>query len=126
MAVGTKKNFIYNSAYSILNMGLPLVTAPYLARIIGAEGTGIYAYSFSIAQFVILIAKLGLTNYGTREIAKVRGNRDALNQLFSRLFGLQCCSTVLISICYAIYAFCFSSEHFIMALVFLICVVGTF
>ena len=43
MAVGTKKNFIYNSAYSILNMGLPLVTAPYLARIIGAEGTGIYA-----------------------------------------------------------------------------------
>ena len=94
MAVGTKKNFIYNSAYSILNMGLPLVTAPYLARIIGAEGTGIYAYSFSIAQFVILIAKLGLTNYGTREIAKVRGNQDALNQLFSRLFGLQCCSTV--------------------------------
>lgn len=126
MAVGTKKNFIYNSAYSILNMGLPLVTAPYLARIIGAEGTGIYAYSFSIAQFVILIAKLGLTNYGTREIAKVRGNQDALNQLFSRLFGLQCCSTVLISICYAIYAFCFSSEHFIMALVFLIWVVGTF
>lgn len=126
MAVGAKKNFLYNSAYSILNMGLPLVTAPYLARIIGAEGTGLYAYSFSVAQFLILFAKLGLNNYGTREIAKVRNSRVAVDKLFSSLFGLQCCSTLLVSVAYAIYAFCFSGEHAIMASIFLIWVVGTF
>lgn len=126
MAQSAKKNFIYNSAYNILNMVLPLVTAPYLARIIGAEGTGIYAYSFAIAQFVILFAKLGLTNYGTRELAKVRTRRRQFNHLFSSLLGLQICATTIVSASYAVYALGFSGTHRTMALIFMIWVIGTF
>ena len=43
-----KKNFIYNLMYQILIMIIPLITAPYLARVIGADGVGTYSYTYSI------------------------------------------------------------------------------
>ena len=36
------RNYIYNMAYQVLILVLPLITTPYLARVLGAEGTGIY------------------------------------------------------------------------------------
>ena len=79
MSNSVKKNYIYNSLYTILNMLLPLITAPYLSRVIGTTGVGLYAYSFSIAQYCVLFAKLGLVNYGTRECAKIRTNKKKLS-----------------------------------------------
>ena len=45
------KNYIYNLSYQILTLILPIITTPYLARVLGAEGTGIYGYTFSIATY---------------------------------------------------------------------------
>ena len=42
------KNYIYNLSYQILTLILPIVTTPYLARVLGATGIGIYGYTFSI------------------------------------------------------------------------------
>ena len=67
-------------------MLLPLITAPYLSRVIGTTGVGLYAYSFSIAQYCVLFAKLGLVNYGTRECAKIRTNKKKLSCIFINLF----------------------------------------
>ncbi|NCC54411.1 MAG: hypothetical protein EOM11_02875, partial [Erysipelotrichia bacterium] len=39
------KNFIYNVAYQVLIMILPLITAPYIARVLGAELIGVYSYT---------------------------------------------------------------------------------
>lgn len=46
-----KKNFFYQMIYEILVIILPLVTSPYLARVIGAEGVGVYSYAYSVAYF---------------------------------------------------------------------------
>lgn len=48
-----KKNYMYSMAYQVLIMVLPLITAPYLSRVVGAEGTGIYSYTYSIAQYFV-------------------------------------------------------------------------
>ena len=57
-----KKNFIYNIIYQILVIILPLITAPYIARTLGAEAVGIYSYTNSIAYYFLMIAMLGISN----------------------------------------------------------------
>lgn len=58
--MNTAKNYFYNTTYNILNIVLPLITTPYLARILGTAGVGAIAY-FKITQYFALVAKLGLT-----------------------------------------------------------------
>lgn len=95
-----KKNYIYNTAFSVLNMIIPLITAPYLARILGSDGVGVYTFYFSIAQYFTILCKLGLTNYGTRHIAAIRDNKEAARTEFTNLYAMQLCVTLMVSICY--------------------------
>lgn len=89
-----KTNFIYQSAYELLIILLPLITSPYISRVLGAERIGIYSYTYSIANYFVLFAMLGIKNYGNRMIAKVRDDREKLNKTFSSIF----CLHVLISV----------------------------
>ena len=41
--VSIKKNYIYNVAYQVLNLLAPLVTTPYISRVLGVEGVGEYS-----------------------------------------------------------------------------------
>ena len=84
-----KKNFTYNLIYQILTLILPLVTTPYLSRVLGAEKTGIYSYSYSVANYFVLFAMLGLNNYGNREIAKVKDNIEERSIIFWSIYFLQ-------------------------------------
>ena len=63
------KNYIYNLIYQMLTILLPLVTTPYLSRVLGAENIGIYGYTISIVTYFILFGTLGVSMYGQREIA---------------------------------------------------------
>ena len=87
--MNTRKNTLYNVAYRVFSMLLPLVTAPYLSRVVGTEGVGLYGYSWAISYVFVLIGLLGLENYGPREIARVRDDRDALNRTFSAIWKMQ-------------------------------------
>ena len=71
-----KKNLFYNSLYQILVVLTPLITSPYISRVLGANGLGIYSYSYTIANYFLIFAMLGVMNYGNRSIAKVRSDRS--------------------------------------------------
>lgn len=71
-------NFIYNFLYQILIMIVPLILTPYLSKTIGAEGIGIYSYTFSVCNYFVMFAMLGMRIYGNREIAKVRNDREKI------------------------------------------------
>lgn len=66
------KNYFYNLFYQILVIVMPLITTPYLSRVLGAETIGIYSYIVSIATYFILFGTLGISLYGQREIAYVQ------------------------------------------------------
>ncbi len=87
--MSTRKNTAYNVAYRIFSVLLPLLTAPYLARVVGTEGVGLYSYAWNISYFFCLVAMLGLENYGTRCIAGVREDEEALNRTFSAIWRMQ-------------------------------------
>lgn len=65
------KNYIYNLVYQILTLVLPLITTPYISRVLGAENIGIYSYTYSILSYFLLFGALGVALYGQREIAYV-------------------------------------------------------
>ena len=83
-----KKNVVCQIAYQFLTILLPLITSPYIARVLGANGVGIYSYTFSIASYFVLFAKLGIHVHGNRAIAIVRDDPQKLNQTFSDLLAV--------------------------------------
>ena len=76
------KNFMYNSAYQIIAIIIPLITSPYLARVLGPENLGIEGYVVSVSQIFYTIGMIGLTNYATREIAYVREDEYQRSKVF--------------------------------------------
>lgn len=76
------KNYIYNLIYQILVLILPLITAPYVSRVLGAENIGIYSYTISIATYFILFGSLGVALYGQRQIAYEQKKGKKLSKTF--------------------------------------------
>lgn len=77
-----KKNFIYNTIYQIILVLMPFITTPYLSRILGSKMIGIQSYTESIQAYFLLLASLGTSVYGTREIAQHRNDVHERSQLF--------------------------------------------
>jgi O-antigen/teichoic acid export membrane protein len=77
-----RKNYIYRMFYEALLFGGPLVTLPYVSRVLGADGIGRYSYSFSIITYFMMFGALGTSSYGTREIARNRNDRQRCSVLF--------------------------------------------
>ena len=63
------KNYLYNAGYQLLVILLPLITMPYVTRVLTDVGYGQYSYTFANIQYFVLIAGLGTVLYGNREIA---------------------------------------------------------
>lgn len=95
-----KANFIYNSLYQILALLLPLVTTPYISRVLGADGIGEYAFHFSISKYFVIFAMLGLNNYGNRTVAAVRDDSDKLARTFSSIYVMQLLTSLIVIVFY--------------------------
>lgn len=99
----TKKNLIYNMIYQLTVMILPLITAPYLARVIGAHGVGVYSYYQSVSTYFLYFALLGISNYANRLVAKNSESEEKRNKIFSSIYYFQLCSTIFVSFIYLLY-----------------------
>lgn len=85
-----KKNFAYQSIYQITTIILPLVTSPFIARVLGATNLGVYSYTYAIAYYFCLFSLLGISNHGNRIIASVRDDSEELKKIFSNLLAVHC------------------------------------
>lgn len=83
------KNYIYNLIYQILVLILPLVTTPYLSKVLGAESIGIYSYTISIVTYFVLFGSLGMAMYAQREIAYVQDEKKKRSKIFWETFILR-------------------------------------
>lgn len=104
------KNYIYNSFYQILIMVLPLITMPYISRVLGAEAIGMYGYTNSITQYFILFGCIGLNLYGQREIAYHQNDIAERSKAFWELFLIRCVSISLCLIVFVV-ALCNNSKY---------------
>ena len=115
MASSTAKNTLYNVAYRMFSVLLPLVTAPYLSRTVGPEGVGLYSRAWSISYIFCLVAMLGLNDYGVRAIARVRDDQNKLNRTFSAIWQMQLLVAGATLIAWFGYVFLVAGEERIVA-----------
>lgn len=77
-----KKNYLYSLMYQVLTMIIPFITAPYVARVLGADGIGTYSYTQSYMTYFTMVATLGTASYGMREIAQCRNDKAVYSKKF--------------------------------------------
>lgn len=106
-----KSNITYNFVYQFLILFLPFVTAPYLSRVIGAEGVGIYSYSYSVALYFTYFVVLGLNKYGNREIASCQRDFNKMSTVFSEIYEMQILFFCIIFFIYLYYCFFIANDQ---------------
>ena len=106
-----KKNYIYNIIYQLLILIIPLIISPYLSRVVGVRGIGIYSYTYSIVNYFILLTLLGVNNYGNRAISKIRDNKDELNKTFWSIYIFQLFMGLIMLFIYFAYIYIFDINY---------------
>lgn len=111
-----RKNVVYQALYQIVLAITPLITAPYIARVLGVENLGIYSYTYATVSYFILFSMLGITNYGSREIAisYVQGKENT-SQTFCSIYLLQCLMTIVMICIYIVYVVLVVKDNRIIA-----------
>lgn len=99
------RNYIYNIIYQILVLVAPIVTAPYLARVLGAELLGTANYVVTVSGVFTTIGLLGMQNYAIREIAYVKKDKSALEKCFYELSATRMILLLLTMLLYVGYIY---------------------
>ncbi len=84
--MGVKKNFGYNLSLTFCNYLFPLITYPYVSRVLGVSNIGVCNFVDSIVNYFVLASMLGVGSYGVREIARCKDDENKRNEVFSNLF----------------------------------------
>lgn len=100
-----KLNFIMNAILTMSQFIFPLITFPYISRILLPAGTGKVSFATSVISYFALFAQLGIPTYGIRACAKVRDNKKELTRTVQELFIIN----VVMSL--AVYAIFFVALH---------------
>lgn len=88
-------NFCYLSLLQIAGYVFPLITMPYLARVIGADGFGKIAFASAIVVWIQTISDWGFNLTATRDVAQNRNNKEKVSRIFSNVLWARCILTIL-------------------------------
>lgn len=97
-----KYNFIMNFILSASQVIFPLITFPYISRVLLADGTGKITFATSVANYFLMIASLGIPTYGIRACAQVRNDKEKLSKTVQELLIINFITTFLTIIMYVI------------------------
>lgn len=104
-------NAFLNGLRSITNLLFPLITFPYVSRVLDVTGIGKYNFSNSIVSYFSLIAALGISSYAVREGAKYRDNQEKISHFGSEIFSINIWSTLIAYILLFISLIVFNKLH---------------
>lgn len=90
-----KVNAILNGIKQLCAIAFPLISFPYVSRVLGNDSFGRYSFSNSIIGYFTLLAGLGVSSYAVREGAKIRDNSSKLNVFVNEVFSINVLSTIL-------------------------------
>lgn len=103
--VQLKKNIFYNALLTTSSLILPLITFPYVARILAPEGIGQINFANSFIQYFVIISSLGIPFYGIREIAKHKNDIELRSKILFELFIIKLICTIFAIIIYLLLIF---------------------
>ena len=90
-----KLNVIMNSILTMSSFIFPLITFPYVSRVLSPVGTGKVAFATSFISYFSMIAQLGIPTYGIRVCAQVRDDKIKLSKTVHELLFVNMITTIL-------------------------------
>ena len=103
--MGVKKNFLYNSILTISNYIFPLITYPYISRVLGVTNIGICNFVDSIVNYFLLFSMMGMASIGIREIAATLDDANNRSKVFSNLITFNALTTLFSALIYILCIF---------------------
>lgn len=100
-----QKNFIYNMLSQIITLLVPLISTPYVSRILHEDGVGQASFSLAMISYFILFASLGFASYGQREIAKYQNEPEKQSVIFHEINISRLFTTILAFVVFVIIFF---------------------
>lgn len=98
-------NFIMNFILTASQFIFPLITFPYVSRVLMAAGNGKVSFVSSVANYFLMIASLGIPTYGIRACAQARDDRKKLSKTVQEIFLINLVMTILVIISYLVCVF---------------------
>ena len=99
MAVENKKslklNMVLNMLRGFLGAVFPLITFPYVTRVLGVENIGMFNFANSVVSYFVLLAGLGINTYAIREGSHLREDRGKLEKFLAEVFSINILSTMV-------------------------------
>ena len=93
-----QKNAILNITYKLSSILFPLITYPYVSRILLADNIGKVSFFSSLTNYMMMVGSLGISTYGIRTIAKVRDNKKKLSVVTKELLSINLVVTCIVSL----------------------------
>lgn len=93
--MSVKQNYFYSLLNTISGLLFPIITFPYVARILMADGIGQVNFYLSIINYISMFAGLGIPTYAIREVAKVKSDVKVMNQVAVEILLLHTFLTLL-------------------------------
>lgn len=90
-----KKNAILTMIRTLFSMLIPLITFPYITRILTVEEIGQFNFSNSVISYFVLVAGLGINTYAIKEGAKIRNVKTKINSFASEMYLINLISTLI-------------------------------
>ncbi|WP_086476187.1 flippase [Arenibacter amylolyticus] len=79
-------NFSYLSAMQVFNLALPLLTYPYLIRVLGKEAYGLVIFAQAIISYFMILVSFGFNMSATKEVSVHRDDKEKLSEIVSSIY----------------------------------------
>lgn len=112
-------NYVMNMILTIATILFPIISFPYVSRVLGPDGVGRVSFAMSIVSYFSMIAQLGIPTYGIRECAKLRDDKERLSEFVKEIIVINIIICVITYVLF--FAFLFSVERFRTEKVLFIC-----
>ena len=93
--ISIKNNTVFNALKTISSVVFPLITFPYISRVLLPENVGKINFAISIVSYFSLIASLGVTTYAIRECSRVRDDKNKLGNTASQIYTINILTTII-------------------------------
>lgn len=103
-----KKNIFYSLLINLLNLGYPLISFTYVARILNPEGIGVFNYALSIVGYFFVFSNLGIPRIAPVEIGRVKDNEAKLKLKINGYYSLNIITSSIVLFAYLILVLCFT------------------
>lgn len=105
-----KKNLALQILYEFAVLIVPLVTTPYISKVLGPTLIGENSYMVTICNYFTIFAMLGLNNFGSRTISRIKYNQEELDKSFSSIFYSHLLISIIVLLSYFLFLIFFSSD----------------